>query len=163
MVNSCSYFRWECRAELIKRLCNCTAASLPIREVPSLSDDCTLAAYKNCLKYNANDDFECRKNCLRSCRREIYQWKFDNQYAIGNDNQSILILRVEEFDYAIFEEEYEWTFEEFLGEFGGNLGLWMGLDIKMVLGEIFSIVFVVCKQLIAFISAKIAGNAVLVI
>ena len=162
-TNSCSYYRLKCRARLIRRLCNCTAASLPIREMSSLSDECTLAVYQNCLKYYASDDFECRKNCSRSCKREIYQWKYDKARCTGNDNHINLILRVEDFGYAIFEEEYEWTFEEFLGEFGGNLGLWMGLDVKMVLGEIFSVVFVNGKQLTAYISAKIAGNAVIVI
>jgi hypothetical protein len=134
-------FRWECRNKLIEKLCGCNAASLP--KVGAVNESiCSMAIYSEtgCLKYSISDDSICIQSCLQPCER----WKFDCQKIeeeassiwSHNDDSSkwaTIQLTVLDFDYDVFEEQYLWTLENFIGSFGGVLALFLGLDVTVLI------------------------------
>ena len=61
----------------------------------------------------------------------------------------IVMLEMTDFKYTIFEESMAWTFDAFVGNLGGVLGLWLGIDM-IVMTEILlfvvSLSFGFCRR-----------------
>ncbi len=103
------------------------------------------------------------EDCINSCQHPCEQWNFDCQlienfgvpwptsYLASPTNQYVnpqysyeatIQLTVTDFDYPVFEEEYLWTLQDFVGSFGGVLRLFLGLDATILLRAFFFIVSV---------------------
>uniref|UniRef100_A0A914VL26 Uncharacterized protein n=1 Tax=Plectus sambesii TaxID=2011161 RepID=A0A914VL26_9BILA len=137
--------RWQCRRNMIKNLCGCTAATLPTNftsNTNNATEECTMQRYTQCkLKYSFGDDRNCVETCLQSCDR----WNYDIQhYGKNNDdvkradmerNQQFgsMRLMVKDFDYPDFKEQYVYSVEHFNATFGGTLGIWLALDFIILI------------------------------
>jgi hypothetical protein len=59
------------------------------------------------------------------------------------------------FDYPMFIEIYMWTMETFLAQFGGALGLWLGISFISILQFISSVLLFSAKNSTIFTEYKI--------
>ena len=78
-------------------------------------------------------------DCLKPCTRWDYEIKQLTTYFSGSYFSGRIIIRLAKFDYRIFKQTYLWKTEDFIGAFGGALGLWLGIDFLMAI-NFFSIV-----------------------
>jgi hypothetical protein len=59
------------------------------------------------------------------------------------------------FDYPTFRETNMWTMETFLAQFGGALGLWLGISFITILQFISSVLLFSAKKSTIFTEYKI--------
>jgi hypothetical protein len=109
--------------------------------------ECSMAKYIECnLKFDVSDEEDCIKSCLQPCE----QWKFGCQrieesgfpwtnnidyyitFSPQYSKKATIKLAITDFRYVLYEEQYVWTVEEFVGSFGGVLGLLLGLDANFL-------------------------------
>ena len=138
------FFSVQCRASLIKDLCNCTATSLTTLE--DMSSECTLMSYGNCSIYDANNDSMC--DCLKPCTRWDYEVKELSYYYSNSKYYGSIIIRLAKLDYRIFEQTYLWKMEGFIGAFGGALSLWLGIDFLIAINFFSTVVAKLIKMII---------------
>ncbi|CAD5221371.1 unnamed protein product [Bursaphelenchus okinawaensis] len=139
--------RSRCRYEHIKGLCQCvpiSLADLVENDEDENAKNLTYCNYQKCdIKDDNFDELECTKKCVRDCHQLIYSIKTfqrgrvvmlspEGKPAVA-DNVLSMALQFGSFEYLKVEQEYAFTFASFIGEFGGALGMWLGLSILSVL------------------------------
>jgi hypothetical protein len=127
----------ECQKEKIRQLCGCSALTFPIFTKDETK--CTFSMYGKCLHYS-DDDFDeeetCRLNCLDSCQQLQYFVTEPMIVETGNQvpfRSAEFHIKIENFEYFVIEEYFQWTFISFLGAIGGVLAFWFGLDFEVIL------------------------------
>jgi hypothetical protein len=104
------------------------------RNAQYYGSDCTMHKYLACdLTFDIFADDPCVKSCLKPCER----WVYHSQCVIDNTNDAYatlaeLQLTVSNFDYQVFDEQYVWSLETFVGAIGGVLGFFLGFDLTVV-------------------------------
>lgn len=125
----------ECRVSLFQQLCNCTPTTWSSWASLELYKECRLSNYIHCATYTGYDDAQCMKEQCGTlgdlCERRIFE------LALVKGDPSLtgarLVLQVGSLDYPVFEEQYRYTLEEFIGVLGGAIGFYLGLDFLGIL------------------------------
>lgn len=121
----------ECRIDLIRKLCNCTPTSWSNWAISEAHGECRLTNYTACLKYRGSDDAECAENCsTNECERRSYRY-YDTK-LLWSENP-VLEFQIDSFDYTLFEEREEFSFEDFASSIGGTMGFYLGLDFMQMI------------------------------
>ncbi len=107
--------------------------------------ECQVDQYINCLN-DERINYKCEENCPEACSSYSFTlssvWDYDN----ARINTTRFEIGIDTFDYAMFNETYKWTMESFLGEFGGALGVWLGIDLIKVLRFVTTIFLFTTKM-----------------
>uniref|UniRef100_A0A914XQ57 Uncharacterized protein n=1 Tax=Plectus sambesii TaxID=2011161 RepID=A0A914XQ57_9BILA len=133
----------QCRARLLKDLCNCTPTSWPtIAPLSFNGEECTLTRYRTCLKFNISDESSCTDECHRlpPCNRVDYgltQKNFPDFIGkeagdfIGKGMRVELII--DSLTYSMFTEKLRYTTSDFIADLGGALGFYVGIDFPFLI------------------------------
>ncbi len=145
-LNSCNEYKSrencvsECRIEMFQQMCNCTPTSWSDWVQLNLFKECKLSTYVECAKYNDTDDMHCVKERCGDKIQLCERWSYAMTYSAGrSDSGARIAVQLVNFDYPLFEEEYEFTFAAFAGAIGGALGFYLPLDflgIIMIVSKI---------------------------
>ena len=52
--------------------------------------------------------------------------------------EAVIELSISNFDYSVFQEFYQWTFDTVVGSIGGAFGFWLGLDVFIIVFTLIS-------------------------
>ncbi len=141
----------ECRVDLFRQMCNCTPISWSDWASSEIYEECKLSKYTSCANYSGDDDNICaKKHCVIQadlCERWIYNVEYLQRDF--RPTGSRIVLQIGSFDYPIYKEQYESSFEEFLGKLGGAFNFYLGLNFLRLL-------LILCKS-IAFLGFVIAS------
>ena len=89
---------------------------------------------------DTNENEFCDKHCIKDCNQEYYSLDFDNKYIIHKTNSTIRINYQNYAEYQ-YKAEPKNTFELYLSDIGGLIGLWFGLsfiDLNIILKSLFN-------------------------
>jgi hypothetical protein len=161
-INNCSQEKTQadckddCRIEMIQKYCNCTPVSWS-RLNSTNKEYCTLDKYFSCFQYSGsgepnNLDFQkdlasCSGGCLPSCTRIRYQQYYPFRAHSTGPNIAKTTIQIQQFSYFAYLEDYSYTFSTYISEFGGDIGLWVGLYF-LIFVEIFYVALCVLSRLL---------------
>lgn len=76
-------------------------------------------------------EIACKQRCLQPCIYWKYRiWELSTE-KISNGS-AVLTINCANHIYMVIEEEYYWTEETFMAALGGILGLWLGIDLIVI-------------------------------
>uniref|UniRef100_A0A914W2C4 Uncharacterized protein n=1 Tax=Plectus sambesii TaxID=2011161 RepID=A0A914W2C4_9BILA len=148
--------RSECRADYIRKQCECNPVAWPELSKLSLIDkqSCSLRKLEACHLSPDIDFSNCsfKDTCLPFCTQGSYV-ATATTYAIDKNAASTFLQLGIAPNYPLYEEMWPWTTESFVGAFGGVLGFWLGLDILMLF-DFFITTFGLCIRTCRWICEK---------
>ena len=138
-----------CRIKLIQKLCGCSATTWPkLLELTDIGIPCSLEQYRTCLNFNGFDDRNCTSSCLDLCETTTY--KFILSSTVGDfpvPGSTSVTFSIKNFQYPVFEETLVYqTFDSFLGDFGGIIGLFLALDFFMIFNSLYNFVLFALRK-----------------
>lgn len=148
----------QCRSNQIKELCGCTPITFSKNYESGTLVNCTMNKLENCSQYLRNEDKNCTDECVSNCAQWHYAIdvvKLYGQNISLHEKVQEVTMTMSSFDYIILTEEYTWTFESFIGAFGGVLGIWLGLDFGVLIELVFTPIIMLLRKLL---SKKGASN-----
>lgn len=154
-LNRCSEYKTreiciiECRVQLISQMCNCTPTKWSSWAKSDMYEECKLRDYINCVNYSGTEDKICvETNCssnMELCERSSYTLTKDPGRS---DYEAKIVIKVINFDYPIFQEQYKLTFEEFTAALGGAIGFYLSIDFLIIVTFIIKVISILWKMLI---------------
>jgi hypothetical protein len=132
----------DCISQFISRKCGCVPIILPFKG-QKVAEKCTFDKYSNCLNYSNYGDngyLICKTACLPSCQTWHYDFDFDDNWDSMHVEFHFLT-----FDYVIFQETKE-SFGDFTSALGGALGIWLGLDMVILIQFILQPVMIFVRR-----------------
>jgi hypothetical protein len=148
-----------CRNDLIQQFCRCSPIMIQTAEkIGETETLCTFEHYEKCLNYSGNEDEDCRSKCVESCE----QWQFEiseprkiNCIEFSDKSpKAIIRIKIVKFDYAIYEEFFIWTLEDFISAISGALGLWFGFNFIVIIRFVFYMFAIISVKLLSFSKFK---------
>lgn len=97
-----------------------TSVQAPPYSIPVLSS--CLGGIQNSL----DPTYQCQVACIPDC--DVRNFLFTSENNL-NSYDTAAIIRIEKFVYPIMEENLSMTASDFLNQFGGSIGLWVGGSI----------------------------------
>ena len=133
----------ECHRKKIERVCNCSPAAWSSFLSNTNLTRCHFSDYNRCAQFLVSSGAgPCELNCFPHCTRTSLQSISNTNYQTIEDNVANISLTVNSFEYLSYKEEYKFTRTDFISEFGGILGLWIGLDFLAFMDLIY---WLICK------------------
>ncbi len=114
-----------------------------------------MANFSDCWNENNKYNYSCQENCLDPCRTTNFILDSVSHFKNTRENGTKIELVMASFDYPMFLETYMWTMETFLAQFGGALGLWLGISFISILQFTCSVLLFSAKNSTIFTEYKI--------
>src|ERR1700721_2971436 len=92
-------------------------------------DNCDMNRYKSCPAINEiQESNECAQQCVRPCERLTVTVK-EGSYYENDDKTTQFRIYFDNMNMITFDEQYEWSLEEFVGMIGGIVYLMLGYSL----------------------------------
>ena len=78
---------------------------------------------------------------------------YQGDTAVYRESKAEYILSVMSFEYPVWTEKFAWTFWSFFANLGGNLGIWLSLDL-IIFVELF---YAAMKRLLPIMLKKLVS------
>jgi hypothetical protein len=155
----------NCRIAKIQKYCNCTPVSWSSLD-GTTSEFCTLDDYVNCFQFSSangqnyqnfqNESSNCSSNCLPYCTITKYAQQL-TQSPMGSDHAKI-IIKILQFPYFVYSENFVYTFNSFISEFGGDISLWVSLDFLLFLHFFYFVLCILLRLIMVLIKKAVIQN-----
>uniref|UniRef100_A0AC35TVA4 Amiloride-sensitive sodium channel n=1 Tax=Rhabditophanes sp. KR3021 TaxID=114890 RepID=A0AC35TVA4_9BILA len=133
--------RSRCRMEMIKKACNCTAATLSYLVKEEDLATFPVCDYSKCevdVQRGNFSDAECSKNCYRECDQIRYEVDHASKGKMVRGDLTLVNLNWGSFEFLTLEQDWVWTLATFIAGLGGSIGIWLGLSIlSLIEGSTF--------------------------
>jgi hypothetical protein len=100
-------------------------------------------------KFSAAEAMACMKNCSISCERVRYSTSNTTvQSLISNDScEAEYLISMNSLQYLVYTETFAWGFYSFVASLGGTLGIWLGIDMTLLIEWLFKL----RERIVAFV------------
>uniref|UniRef100_A0A914XKJ1 Uncharacterized protein n=1 Tax=Plectus sambesii TaxID=2011161 RepID=A0A914XKJ1_9BILA len=149
----------DCRRRLIERHCNCTPLFFDENINKNINKNlnknnkkaavtCTIEQLESCQELKDESDESCWETCLPHCTQLTYKtetyFRWSDWHSRTDDDSTFFGLKLmfPIAKFALFQERYGSSWQNFIGNVGGVIDFWLGASFL----SLVHLVFYLCKQ-----------------